>query len=187
MQNLQQYNITDGWLANPCVRLPCTHYNNRPNNIAISLIVIHCISLPPKHYDNNYVEDFFGGKLDCSLHPYFEQLQNVKVSSHLYIKRNGQAYQFVNFKHRAWHAGASSWNGVDECNDYSIGIELQGLDSDIFTEQQYQSLVSICQTLLQFYPAITKNRIVGHSEIAPKRKLDPGAYFDWQRVINQLS
>ncbi len=159
--------------------LPSPNYNNRPNNSNISLIVIHNISLPPKQYGGSFVEDFFLNKLDYNSHSYFKNLKNIKVSSHIFIKRDGDIVQFVPFDKRAWHAGESNYNGIENCNDFSIGIELEGSDDIGYENKQYQQLNYIIQQLKENYPIID---IVSHSYIAPERKTDPGDAFDWQKI-----
>ena len=145
----------------------------------ISLLVIHNISLPPADFSTNAVIDFFCNRLDFGAHPYFDTIKDLRVSAHLFIRRNGQTIQFVPFEMRAWHAGVSSFNGKTHCNDFSIGIELEGIDNMSYTKEQYQQLVMITHCLMQCYPGITPERIVGHSDIAPARKTDPGPSFDW--------
>tara|TARA_S200000501_G_C20263064_1_gene499465 strand:- start:1 stop:540 length:540 start_codon:yes stop_codon:yes gene_type:complete len=162
------------------------NFNERPDSQKITLIVIHSISLPPKEYGGNYVENFFLNNLKVSDHKYFENLQNLKVSSHLYIKRDGEIIQFVPFDKRAWHAGDSSYNGDSDCNNFSIGIELEGSDSDIFTNQQYKVLVDATKEILKEYCDINKNSIIGHSDVSPGRKTDPGIKFEWERYLEQL-
>jgi len=145
----------------------------------IELIVIHCISLPEGEYNNNHPKDLFLNKLDLSIHPSFETLKNLKVSSHLLINRDGSFQQFVPFNKCAWHAGQSSFEGKEDCNKFSIGIELEGTVNESFTDQQYTILNEIIGLLRREYPV--KN-IVGHSEIAVGRKKDPGPYFEWKRI-----
>ncbi len=145
----------------------------------IELIVIHCISLPAGEYNNNYPKDLFLNKLDLSIHPSFETLKNLKVSSHLLINRDGSFQQFVPFDKCAWHAGQSSFEGKEDCNKFSIGIELEGTVNESFTDKQYTILNEIIGLLRREYPV--KN-IVGHSEIAVGRKKDPGPYFEWKRI-----
>jgi AmpD protein len=159
------------WLASP-------NYNQRPE-VDISMLVVHNISLPPKQFGGAYIEDFFCNQLDCHADPYFEEIKNLKVSAHLLIKRDGDMVQFVPFNQRAWHAGVSEFEGQSNCNDFSIGIELEGADDVPYTQQQYQALAQVAECLLNHYPQITKNRIVGHDQIAPGRKTDPGESFDW--------
>lgn len=155
------------------------HCDTRPENTPIDLLVIHNISLPPAEFNNDHIENFFRGKLDHSAHPYFETIQSLRVSSHLLIKRTGEIIQFVPFTQRAWHAGQSSFQGRERCNDYSIGIELEGTDELAYEKIQYKKLAEVIKTLQKVYPNITRERIVGHSDIAPGRKTDPGDSFDW--------
>jgi len=162
------------------------NFNKRPEKSDISLIVIHSISLPPEVYGNNYVEDFFMNKLNISDHDYFNEIKDMRVSSHIYIKRTGEMIQFVPLNMRAWHAGESCYKGIDDCNNYSIGIELEGTDNDHFSNQQYQSLIQISKLIIKNYPKINKNTIVGHSDISPERKTDPGNDFEWNRYLDAL-
>ena len=162
------------------------NFNERSQNSSIKLIVIHAISLPPKEYGGDYVENFFLNKLKISDHEYFKEIKDLKVSSHLYIKRDGEIIQFVPFDKRAWHAGESSFNGEFDCNDFSIGIELEGSDCDNFTDHQYQVLIDVTKQLMNEYPDIKKNSIKGHSDIAPGRKTDPGDRFEWTRYLSKI-
>ena len=166
-----------GWL-NKAKIIKSPNYNARPDNIDIELLVIHCISLPEGQYDNHYVESLFLNDLDCNLDPSFKDLKNLKVSSHFYITRQGEIIQFVATEDRAWHAGVSTYKGKSNCNDFSIGIELQGTDKTVFTSAQYTSLIELTKAIITRYPAI-KDNIVGHSDIAPTRKTDPGIGFNW--------
>jgi AmpD protein len=170
--------IMEGCLrrAQQCASPNC---NERPPNTEISLLVIHNISLPPGEYGGGFVQALFCNELDCSVHPYFSRLAQLQVSAHLLIEREGRIVQFVPFHQRAWHAGESVYQGRDNCNDFSIGIELEGCDDEPYTEQQYRALADVTRTLLESYPALAPDRIVGHSTIAPGRKSDPGAAFDW--------
>ena len=162
------------------------NFNERPLNAKISLLVIHSISLPPKKYNTNHIENFFLNKLDASLDDFYQEIKDLKVSAHILIKRSGEVIQFVPFNMRAWHAGESSFENKDNCNDYSIGIELEGSDDDIFEDIQYSKLKLITSKLMQEYTFINKNNIKGHSEIAPGRKSDPGNLFNWERYLNGL-
>ena len=162
------------------------NFNERSENYSIKLLVIHAISLPPKEYGGDYVEKFFLNKLKISDHEYFKEIKDLKVSSHLYIKRDGEIIQFVPFNKRAWHAGESSFNGEFDCNDFSIGIELEGSDCDKFTDHQYQVLIDVTKQLMKKYPDIKKNSIKGHSDIAPGRKTDPGDKFEWTRYLSKI-
>ena len=166
--------------------LQSPNYNDRPDKEKISLLIIHCISLPEGSYEGSNVEDFFLNKLSISDHNSFDEIKDLKVSSHLYIKRNGELIQFVPFNMRAWHAGESSFKNKDNCNDYSIGIELEGSDDDIFEDIQYEKLSQITEILLQEYTGISKEDIKGHSDIAPGRKTDPGILFDWDRYLSNV-
>ncbi len=162
------------------------HFNQRPIDSDISLLVIHNISLPPASFGGSYVEDFFCGRLDRHGHPFFKQIADVKVSAHLLIKRDGQIVQFVNFNEGAWHAGISEFEGSENCNDFSIGIELEGTDDVEYTDKQYTQLVRVTKQIIQAYPKITRDRICGHSDIAPQRKTDPGPCFDWRRYLHAV-
>ncbi|WP_354624613.1 1,6-anhydro-N-acetylmuramyl-L-alanine amidase AmpD [Psychromonas sp. MME2] len=159
-------------------------YNERPSGVEISLLVIHCISLPKGCYTGGAIEALFTGCLDCSSDPSFTDLLGVEVSAHCVIRRDGAVQQYVPFNGRAWHAGISSFEGMPACNDYSIGIELEGTDDSTYTEKQYHSLAKLTQAIQQVYPHITKERITGHSDIAPGRKTDPGPYFNWQHYFS---
>lgn len=175
---MTQFTIDDGWLTG-VMHLPSPNFNARPKSGSVRLVVIHNISLPPKRFGNSYVEDFFLNKLDSSQHPYFKTIAQLKVSSHLYIKRTGKVIQFVSLNDRAWHAGASCYLGVPNCNDYAIGIELEGCDDKAFTAAQYAMLTQVVKSIHHAYPA-TKNHLAGHSDIARGRKTDPGTHFNWQ-------
>ena len=155
------------------------HCDERPAQEIINMIVVHGISLPPNEFGNNYIEAFFRGELDSAAHPCFNTIAHMKVSAHLLIKRTGEILQFVPFAARAWHAGQSYFQGREHCNDFSIGIELEGTDTLPYESIQYEKLAEVIRLLQQTYPAITRERIVGHSDIAPGRKTDPGPFFDW--------
>lgn len=169
-----------GWLRG-VRRLESDNANERPAGAQgeISLLVIHNISLPPGRFGGGFIEALFLNTLDCSLHPYFECLRELHVSAHLLIDRRGRLTQFVPFARRAWHAGESCFEGRSACNDFSIGIELEGTDERPYTRAQYRSLQRVTRKLLHHYPALTVAGIVGHADIAPGRKTDPGAAFDW--------
>ena len=162
-------------------QLPSPNCSERPADSAIELLVIHNISLPPGRYGQGHIEALFRNQLDSSADPYFEQIAQLQVSAHLLIDRQGEVTQFVPFDKKAWHAGQSLFNGRDNCNDFSIGIELEGTDTEAFTSEQYERLIQISRELMAQYPRITLDNIVGHSDIAPGRKTDPGPYFDWAR------
>jgi N-acetyl-anhydromuramoyl-L-alanine amidase len=172
----------DGWyqLAR---RLESPNFGQRPDGAQIDLIVIHSISLPPGQYGGDEVQQLFCNTLDWDAHPYFDTIRGMEVSAHFYIRRNGELWQFVSCLDRAWHAGQSSHLGRANCNDYSIGIELEGLEGDTFESAQYETLMGVCAALQQAYPIA---HIVGHEHIAPGRKADPGAGFDWGRLLHAL-
>ena len=153
----------------------------------ISLLVIHNISLPPGEFGNDFIDHFFTNKLDPSKDPYFEDIHEMKVSSHLFIDREGQITQFVPFDKAAWHAGISEFKGKKNCNEFSIGIELEGTDDLEYTSNQYETLIEVTKTLMKAYPDIVADNIVGHSDIAPARKTDPGDSFDWDLYKSSLS
>ena len=180
--------INNHWLkaGQACRFLPSSNFNERPQHAVISLLVIHNISLPAGEFFTPYIEQLFTNCLDCQAHPSFHDLKDLTVSAHVLIKRSGELVQFVPFDKRAWHAGVSSFDGTENCNDFSIGIELEGADDIAYTEAQYQQLAIVSTALMAQYPAITKNRIVGHSDIAPGRKTDPGAAFDWDYLYHLL-
>ena len=170
--------IEKGWLLNT-KQVSSPHFNPRPYQDDISLLVIHYISLSPDEFGGDFIERFFEGKLDPTLHPYFEEIKDLRVSAHCLINREGQITQYVNFNDMAWHAGVSCFEGRDKCNEFSIGIELEGSNNQPFTEAQYQTLAQLTQVIMKAYPQITPERIAGHNQIAPERKIDPGQYFDW--------
>ena len=166
--------------------LESPNFNDRPVDEDISLLVIHSISLPPKKYNTDHIERFFLNELDFSSHNFYKNIDGMKVSAHVLIKRNGEIIQFVPFNKRAWHAGVSSYKGKNNCNDFSIGIELEGSDDDIFEDIQYEQLSLITSLLITEYDLITKDNIKGHSDIAPERKTDPGVLFDWDRYLTNV-
>jgi AmpD protein len=164
---------------------PSPHSDERPSHTNIDMIVVHNISLPPGKFGGGHVQSFFCGELDTSLHAYFETIAMLKVSSHLFIDRFGRITQFVPFAKRAWHAGVSSFKGRERCNDFSIGIELEGTDDLPYEDIQYRTLASVIKALRLNYPSIERSHIVGHVDIAPERKTDPGPAFDWV-YLNKL-
>lgn len=165
---------------------PSPNFGPRPEGADISLLLIHCISLPPGEFSGDSIEQFFQNRLDHSRHPYFREIEGMKVSAHALIRRNGELVQFVNLHHRAWHAGRSSFQGMEECNDYSVGIELEGTDDVPYTDAQYRRLADVCRQVMTACPAITSGRIAGHCHVAPGRKTDPGPAFDWKRLFASL-
>ncbi len=158
-----------------------SHCDRRPDPDDISLLVIHNISLPPGKFGGDDIRRFFTGALNCEADPFYGQLRGVRVSAHCVVYRDGSVEQFVPFSQRAWHAGVSSFQGRTRCNDFAIGIELEGTDNDNYTDRQYQTLAELTRYIRDCYPQITLGRIVGHNDIAPGRKTDPGPSFDWCR------
>lgn len=176
--NQNNFFDNDGWLKN-ANRVESDNFNQRPTLKKDFLVVIHSISLPPGQFNNSFIEDFFQNKLNPTLHPYFETIKDLKVSAHFLIKRTGELIQFVSCHNRAWHAGESSWKGISNCNDFSIGIELEGTEIEPYEEIQYKVLLNLLVQLKKEYNIID---IVGHSDIAPHRKTDPGPSFDWNKI-----
>jgi len=178
-------------IKNGCIdnarQLPSPNRNERPNPDDIHLIIVHNISLPPGEFENNWVDDFFLNKLDAEQHPYFQEICHLEVSSHILIRRDGTSTQYVPFHERAWHAGVSSFNGQSNCNDFSIGIELEGADDVAYTEAQYVQLAQCCKRLIETYPLLSEENIVGHCDVAPSRKTDPGESFDWAKFRRLLT
>lgn len=168
----------DGWLPD-AHRLDSPNFDERPAEAAVSMIVIHAISLPLAQFGSDAISRFFTNSLDPAAHPYFREISALRVSAHFLIRRSGELIQFVSCQKRAWHAGVSSWNGKDRCNDYSIGIELEGCDELPFESPQYMRLIRLIETLQMHYRI---EMILGHSDIAPRRKTDPGPCFDWSRL-----
>jgi AmpD protein len=172
----------EGWLAG-ARRVPSPNHDARPEGEAISLVVIHNISLPPGRFDGDGIVELFTNRLDPAAHPYYAGIAHLRVSAHFLIRRRGGLIQFVPCGARAWHAGVSNWQGRDRCNDFSIGIELEGTDDRPFTLAQYRRLATLIGKLRRAYPIAD---LTGHSDIAPGRKTDPGPCFDWQRLYDLL-
>jgi AmpD protein len=177
--------IKNGWLSSAS-EVPSANVDTRPDIADISLLVIHNISLPPNQFGGGYIEQFFTNCLDPQADAYFAQICDLRVSSHLLIDRLGNITQFAPFTARAWHAGVSQFEGRENCNDFSIGIEMEGADNIAYTDHQYQALASVTNLICAEYPQITAERIVGHSHIAPGRKTDPGEAFNWNRYTEML-
>jgi AmpD protein len=178
--------IHNHWLTE-ITQTPSPNFNSRPDENDVSLIVIHCISLPPQNFGGDYIEQLFCNRLNPDEHPYFKTIYQMQVSAHLLIKRDGEMVQYVAFNQRAWHAGVSNYQGRENCNDFSIGIELEGTETIPYTAAQYQQLVQVINVLLQHYPKLSKQRITGHSDIAPLRKTDPGDSFIWEELWRLLA
>lgn len=165
----------------------CVNYDERPIDTDIDLLVIHGISLPPGQYGGGYVEQLFTNSLDPTTHPYFATINDVQVSAHVFITRDGAISQFVPFTKRAWHAGVSSFQGRSGCNDYGIGVELEGCDDEPYAKPQYTVLADLTRLIMRCWPAITLDRVVGHCDISPGRKTDPGPAFDWEGLRRLVS
>lgn len=177
--------LRDGWLEG-ARREPSPHHDCRPEDEIPSLLVVHNISLPPGEFGGPWIDALFAGTLDPDAHPYFAGIAHLRVSAHCLIRRDGEIVQYVPFDKRAWHAGVSTYQGRERCNDFSIGIELEGTDTLPYTDEQYRQLVAITRALIPLYPQIAAN-ITGHSDIAPARKTDPGPAFDWTRFREALA
>ncbi len=162
------------------------HCDDRPVLNEINLVIIHAISLPPGEFGGSWIDDLFKGQLDPQAHPYFQDIAELKVSSHVLIRRTGEVVQYVPFGKRAWHAGESSFDGRTCCNDYSIGIELEGTDDTPYEAVQYSRLAEVMRSLMVAYPDISAERIAGHCDVAPQRKTDPGPAFDWAQLYKLL-
>ena len=172
-----------GWWL-PARHLPSPNFGDRPAACDVSLIVVHSISLPPGRFGTGQVQALFSNTLDWDAHPYYQQIRGLQVSAHFYIERDGAPWQFVSCDKRAWHAGASRFGQQENCNDYSIGIELEGLEGGSFEPLQYAMLARLCMAIAGAYPI---SAAVGHEHIAPGRKHDPGPGFDWQRLQQLLN
>jgi AmpD protein len=183
---MQALSINQHWLS-AARRVLSPNSDERPVAGDISLLVIHNISLPPGEFGGPHIDELFCNKLDAAAHVYFAGICALRVSAHVLIRRDGSLTQYVPFDRRAWHAGLSRFGGREQCNDFSIGIELEGTDDTAFTDAQYERLAEVTRLLQQCYPLITAQRIAGHSDIAPERKTDPGPRFDWQRYRRALA
>lgn len=165
-------------------RCESPNFGLRPAGMAVELVLIHSISLPPGEFGGDAIERLFTNRLDWSAHPYFEQIRGLKVSSHFLVRRDGRLLQFVSCDDRAWHAGPSSWRGRTDCNDFSIGVELEGLEGGLFEVPQYQALAALVKALARHYPI---SALAGHEHVAPGRKQDPGPGFEWPRLKAALA
>jgi len=163
------------------------HFDARPAGQAPELIIIHGISLPPGEYGGPWIDRLFCGNLSAAAHPFFASIAGLRVSAHVLVRRDGSISQYVPFHCRAWHAGVSEWQGRSACNDFSIGIELEGADTEPYESSQYRALATLIVALLRAYPSLSADRLVGHSDVAPGRKTDPGLSFDWTRLRTELA
>lgn len=182
---LTPVSIVDGW-ADCCTFQPSPHHNRRPAGCEVELLVIHNISLPPGQFGSDDISAFFLGKLVVERHPFFAQIAAMRVSAHCLVRRDGRMIQYVSFDDRAWHAGVSRFAGREGCNDFSIGIEMEGTDDCPYTAEQYAALARLTVALQRHYGKISGDNIVGHCDIAPGRKTDPGPAFDWPRYKRLL-
>lgn len=177
--------ISGGWLDG-CEQIVSPNCEARPCGARVELVVVHNISLPPGKFGGPYIADLFSNCLDPKAHPYFEEIADLRVSAHFLIHRDGEVIQFVSTQDMAWHAGVSKWRGREKCNEFSIGIELEGTDTHLYTQEQYARLAEIIQKCRAAHPALEEDAIVGHSDIAPGRKTDPGESFDWRALQSRL-
>jgi AmpD protein len=177
---------TNTGLLDAADQVPSPNQDDRPPGAEPELIVVHSISLPPGEFGGPHIQELFTNSLDPAAHPYFATIADMRVSAHLLIRRDGSLLQFVPFGRRAWHAGMSCYQGREQCNDFSIGIELEGTDEGEYDACQYEVLVDVIESLCEAYPRLSPARIAAHSDIAPGRKTDPGPGFDWQRVDSML-
>lgn len=175
------HNQIDGGVLTFARFVPSPNCNDRPSDGPVDLLIVHGISLPPREFGGDCIEKLFTNQLPRDAHPYFETIRGMEVSSHVLIRRTGEVVQFVPFHRRAWHAGQSCFGDKADCNNYSIGVELEGCDDMPYKEKQYVALVAVTKAIMGAYPAIDVDRIVGHSDVAPGRKTDPGPAFDWTR------
>lgn len=172
----------DGWLAG-ATRRPSPNCDARPDGVPVTLVVVHGISLPPGTFGGDAIERLFTNRLDACAHPYYAAIAHLRVSAHFLVRRDGRVVQFVPCAKRAWHAGASCWRGRERCNDYSVGVELEGTDTRTYTARQYHRLARVLCALRSRYPIA---HVAGHSDVAPGRKTDPGPAFDWRRLRDLL-
>lgn len=179
--NTQSYNVNKQGIVSCATQIISPNHDDRPEHCLVDMVVIHNISLPPQQYGGNGIIELFTNQLNPNEHPYYAEIHTAKVSSHFLIRRDGELIQFAPCDKRAWHAGVSNWKGRERCNDFSIGIELEGCDSEAFEAPQYQALRMLLTSLKETYPI---QHVVGHSDIAPGRKTDPGPFFDWEKLAD---
>jgi len=182
-----QFAVSPGaGILRPAIQCPSPNQDDRPAEAEPNLVIIHGISLPPGEYGGTYIQSLFTNCLDWSAHPYFGEIEGMQVSAHLLLRRDGEVVQFVPFQRRAWHAGESCFRGDSCCNDFSIGIELEGTDESPYEDVQYDCLIAVLAAIMAAYPAIELRRIAGHCDVAPGRKTDPGPAFDWLRLYDGI-
>ncbi len=181
------YTVSPGvGIIRPATQCPSPNQDDRPDGQEPELIIIHGISLPPGEFGGPFVEQLFTNCLDWDAHPYFAEIRDLQVSTHLFVRRDGSVIQFAPFGRRAWHAGDSSYRGRSHCNDYSIGIELEGADDTEYTDSQYEHLIAVIAALCEAYSGLCARSIAGHCDVSPGRKLDPGPAFDWMRLYDGM-
>jgi AmpD protein len=173
-------------LAGRARQVPSPNCDDRPPGVAADLIILHGISLPPGDYGGPWIDRLFTNQLPADAHPYFAEVAALRVSAHALVRRDGEIVQYVPFQRRAWHAGQSSWKGRERCNDYSIGIEIEGTDASPYEPAQYHAVAALIADLCRAYPSLSIDRVVGHSDVAPGRKTDPGVAFDWPRLRTEV-
>jgi len=167
-------------------QVPSPNCDERPPGVEPDLIILHGISLPPGEFGGPWIDRLFTNRLPAGAHPYFDEIAALRVSAHVLVRRDGEAVQYVPFHQRAWHAGVSSWEGRERCNDYSIGIEIEGTDASPYEAAQYATVAALIVELCRAYPSLSIERVVGHSDVAPGRKSDPGIAFDWPRLRTEV-
>jgi AmpD protein len=182
MTNPVAWYLGDSGLLPAAIYIPSPNSDDRPEGSVIELLIVHNISLPPGEFGGPWIDQLFTNQLPAAAHPYFATVADLRVSSHLLVRRGGEVVQYVPFHRRAWHAGVSSWQGRERCNDFAIGIELEGADDLPYESTQYAMLARVIAMLCRSYPGLSPERVVGHSDIAPGRKTDPGLAFDWPRL-----
>jgi AmpD protein len=186
-KQVARYAVSPGaGLLRPAAQCPSPNQDERPGDGEPDLVILHGISLPPGEFGGPFIEALFTNCLDPDAHPYFREIDGMRVSTHLLIRRDGAVLQFVPFGRRAWHAGDSSFRGRSACNDYSIGVELEGTDEEPYTDAQYRTLAPVLHAIVSTYPKIDARRIAGHCDVSPGRKTDPGPAFDWLRLYDDL-
>ncbi|MEE2766509.1 MAG: 1,6-anhydro-N-acetylmuramyl-L-alanine amidase AmpD [Pseudomonadota bacterium] len=183
---MNDFSIRNHWLEN-VRRVPSENHDERPAGSKPTLIVVHCISLPPGAFGGKDIDRLFQNRLDPKVHPDYVSISRLRVSAHALVRRTGEITQYVPFSMRAWHAGKSSFDGQPRCNDFSIGIELEGTDDSPFADVQYHQLAQIILSLIDQYPTLSRDRVAGHSDIAPGRKTDPGIQFNWERLFKLIA
>jgi len=184
----EEFSVTpESGVLTPARQCHSPNQDDRPQGVGPEMLIVHSISLPPGEYGGPFIEQLFDNRLDWSAHPYFESIRGLEVSAHVLIRRDGGVVQFVPFTRRAWHAGESVFRGQRRCNDFAVGIELEGEDTSPYTDNQYETLAAVTNALFAAYPRLNTRCIAGHCDVSPGRKSDPGPAFDWLRLYDALS